>query len=316
MGNRTAQPRGGDVIEITVVKVDDLNLEATVAGTATADGPVKISGVIIVHRGPGYKALLSGAWQNCDPVIYDKLFGAEARSPSECEVKFDLHVRKILAKAVTPVAPALTAGDWTQTAAPNTGAIDSLPRKSEAGPYRLAIRQEFRLRPDSQAAKRNQSSLAAITGKMADALKNPAAATAFQAELLQTTHAIESSATIVVSIGINSASVGITSFKASHTVTQIPGVGLSVSASYVQAATGGDIGASHEMTYVFLDSWAQPAVTKSGDGEEITVKAGLNPKASTLAVQNVTVSIQANSDLAQKVIGLIDWNVLKQLLTP
>jgi len=319
--SQTLQPRGADTIQISIVKMDDLNLEATIAGTATgaAPGPVRITGIVNLHRDTSDQKA-SGAYGSCDPGIHDKLAGAEWRSPSECEVKFDRYIRGVLPSPFARAETALSSGDWEETRQPKFRPITSIARHSEGNPYSLQssqdglIRFQFQLRAGSEPAKRNQAALDAVTQKMADAMKSAAAAEAFTAELTKVAHAAEGSGKIAVTVGINSASFGMVNFQGAFTASQIPGVGYSLAVPYVQSRGGGDISGSHETTYIFLGVWAPATSIRSGSTEDITVKAGLNPQAPTLSVQNVWVEIQANAQLAQKVIGLVDWTALKQLL--
>jgi len=318
--NQTVQPRGADAINITIVKMDDLNLEANISGTATGAAPVGITGVVKIHRDTSDQKL-SGAYGNCDPGIHDKLVGAEWRSPSECEGKFDRWIREALPGPFARVEAALTQGDWEETRKPKFNPITSIARRSESNPYNLQssqdglIRFQFQLRPGSEQEKRNKAAVEAVTQKMADAMKSVAAAEAFTAELTRATHAAEGSGKTAVTIGINAGSFGIVNFQGTYTASQIPGAGYSLTVPYVQSRGGGDIGGSHETTYVFLGVWAPATSTKSGGSDtNIAVKASLNPKAPTLSVQNIWVEIQANAELAQKVIALIDWTALKQLL--
>jgi hypothetical protein len=310
---QTLQPKGADAITITIVRMDDLSIEANIEGTATGAGSMRITGVIKIHRDVSDQKV-GGTYLNCDPGIHDKLAGAEFRSPSECEVKFDFHVRQALAGAFTHTAAALTQGDWEQVRQPNLEAITSLPRQTEHSPYRLDLSYQFRLWPGSEQARRNQAALDALTPKMVEAIKSAAAASAYQAELTKLTHATEGSGTIRIDIGINLASKGIVNFEGTYTTAQIPGVGYSLTAPYVQSRSGGDFSGSHETTYIFLGDWTPATSAKSGSGENILVKANLNPAAPTLAVQNMCVEIQANAELAQRVIGLVDWSALRQLL--
>ena len=320
--NQTVQPRGADAIEIKIIRMDDLNLEANIAGTATGagPGPVRITGVIKIHRDTSDQKV-SGTYGNCDPGIHDKLVGAEWRSPSDCEVKFDRYVRDALPRSFARVETALTQGDWEETRKSKFNPITSIARHSENNPYNLQssrdglIRFQFQLRPGSEPEKRNQAALDAVTQKMADAMKSAAAAEAFTAELTKATHAAEGSGKIAIAVGINSGSFEIVNFEGTYAASQISGVGYSLTVPYVQSRGGGGIGGSHETTYVFLGVWAAATSTKSGSSDtNIVVRASLNLNAPTLSVQNIWVEIQANAELAQKVIGLVDWNALKQLL--
>ena len=314
--NQTAQLKGSDAIEITLTRMDDLNIEASVSGTATLgeNAAVKIGGTLKIHRDAA-NAPVGGAFGDCDPVVHDRLAGAEWRSATECEIKFDTQVREALRNALKPLESGL-GGDWEETARPKTDAIYSIPRQSEKAPFQLeqAVRLEFRLRSGSAQAQRNQAAIDAVTKHMADAMKSVEAAKAFESELTVATHAAEASGHIAVSVRINLPSLGIENFKGTHTDAQIPGVGYSIGVPYVQARTGGDIGASHQTTYVLLGGWSPATGVKSGEGERINTRSNLGPRGANLTVQNIEVEIEAGPELAKQAIGLIDWNAMRQLL--
>jgi hypothetical protein len=313
--HQSIHPAGADSIQISVIKIDDLNLEANISGAATGTTPFKISGTIKLHRDAANYPV-SGTWLNCDPVVHDKFAGAQNRSASDCEVKFDLHVRQALAQAFAPVVAEFSTGDWTQTRQANMGPVDSLSRKTEKLLFRFdpsslagAFRLEFRVKANSAQAQRNDAALQALSKKMAEVMKNPAAFPDYQAQLTETTRASEGSSVIAITVSVNAESIAIENFKGNFTDAKLPGGAYLVSVPYAQAHTGGDITASHEVTYAFFGPWSPATGT-----QRVTVKGALKPGAPTLFIQNICVEIQANPELAKKVAGLIDVNALQQLL--
>lgn len=318
--NQSIRLDRADAIEVSVIKMDDLNLEARISGTATGAAQFRISGVVKLHRDAANYPV-TGTYMNCDPVVHDKFAGAQNRSPSECEVKFDSHVRESLAQAFAPVVTVFSDGDWAQTRKANMGPIDSLSRKTEKSPFRFdasslagSFRLEFRVRPESAQAQRSQATLEAFSKKMAEAMKSPAAAVAFQTELAEATRAIEGSSVIAITVGVNAESIGIANFRGSFTDAKLPVGAYLVTVPYAQAHTGGDITASHETTWAFLGPWSSATATKSGEGQSIKVKSALKPGAPTLSIQNIYMEIQANAELAKKIVALVDWKAMQQLI--
>jgi len=137
---QSAQLRGSDTITVTITKMDSLTLEATFTGTATGTGPLTISGVLKLHRAATAEKP-TGTFGNCDPQIYDRLAGAEWRSPSDCEVKFDAYVRKGLTAAIQPAIDALTAQGWNITSAVEAQSLTSIPRHTEDKPFQMTEQQ-------------------------------------------------------------------------------------------------------------------------------------------------------------------------------
>lgn len=269
----------------------------------------------------------TGTFGNCDAQIHDKLVGAEWRSPSDCEVKFDAYARKGLTAALQPVIDNLTALGWGVTGEVEAQSLTSIPRHTADKPFQLAEQQLHQggaffvtlgLDKSSPIFAQYDQAVQAAGTKFAAALKsmNAADGVAAQNALSDATKAEAEHTEIHISVSINSSSVGITDFKGGHTVTTLPTGGFAVSAPYVQAPTGGDITAAQRVTYVFLGPFTPPTAAGPGTGgENIQVKGSLSsapPK--LLTVQSVVIRIQTGTDLAKQVMQLIDWNAIKNLM--
>ena len=267
-------------------------------------------------------ALMSGTFGDCYPHIVDKLVGAEWRSPSPCEVKFDSYVLAGLVPVAAPVVSAMTAAGWRETKQPRLDAIDAIARHSEKKPFELVNRgggafdYAFALGQSSPEYQRlNQAAMDAMQKAMGQALKGGAAGPPGSMEAAQAAaRALQEGTSLDVSIIINEASFGETNFKGGHTVRPLPGGGFSLEVPYAQPPTGGGEDAAVRVTYVFLGAWGAPPASTTGGGDEtISVKGALNP-AKLLAVQNVRVRIQGGVEQTQKVMQLMDWNALRQLI--
>ena len=321
-----AELRGSDLITVTITKMDNLALEGAFSGSLTGTAPLRITGTIKLHRdAPANKP--TGTFGNCDPVIHDKLAGAEWRSPSECEVKFDAYVRKGLTAVLQPVIGYLTAHGWGVTTQVEVQPLTSIPRHTEAKPFQLNEQQMHQsgafyvslgLDKNSPVFRQYDQPVQVAMQNFGATLKSmdPAEMTAAQERLHEATKAEEEHTSCTISIAINQAGVGISSFKGGHTVTPLPRGGFAVSAPYVQAPTGGDMGAAQRVTYVFLGPFTPPAPSGPGTlDENITVKGTLSlAPAKLLSVQNIRIRIQTGAEMAQQVINLIDWSALQQLM--
>ncbi|MGD0829571.1 MAG: hypothetical protein ABR907_01425 [Terracidiphilus sp.] len=323
---QSAQLRGSDLITVTITRMDSLTLEGSFVGTVTGSSPLKIAGAIKLHRdAPAEKP--TGTFGNCDPRIYDKLAGAEWRSPSECEVNFDAYVRKELTVALAPVIAGLAAHGWSVTSKVEGQSLTSIPRHTETRPFQLTEQQmhqggvfyvSLALDKNSPDYAQYDQPVQAAMQRFGAALKsmNAAQMAAAQAALQDASRAQEEHTTIGIRVGINEASVGISNFKGGHTVTPLSGGGFAVSAPYVQPATGGDVSGAQRVTYVFLGAFTPPAPSGPGTADEnIQVKGALSlAPAKLLAVQNIHIRIQTGTNLAQQIVKLIDWNALRLLM--
>ena len=269
----------------------------------------------------------TGPFGTCDPVIHDQLAGAEWRSPSECEVKFDSYVRNGLTVALQPVVDNLTANRWTMARQVELQSLTSIPRHTETKPFQLNEQQmhqngafylEFTLDQNSPVFQQYDQTVQTEMEKLGDALKsmNAANMTAAQNALQDATKAEVEHTSIRISVSVNSDSVGVSSFKGGHTVTTLPGVGFAVSAPFVQAPTGGDISAAQRVTYVFLGPFTPPPPTgPTTSDEDFQVRGRLSfATGRLLSVQNICIRIQTGTDLAQQIIQLIDWSTLEKLM--
>ena len=269
----------------------------------------------------------TGTFGNCDSVIHDKLAGAEWRSPSDCEVKFDAYVRTGLTAAMQPVIDNLTAQGWGVTGEVEAQSLTSIPRHTADKPFQLAEQQMHQggaffvtlgVDKNSPVFAQYDQAVQAAMAKFGAALKsmNAADGVAAQNALADATKAEAEHTEIHIGVSINSSSAGIANFKGGHAVTKLPTGGFAVSAPYVQAPTGGDVTAAQAVTYVFLGPFTPPAATGPGGGDEnIQVKGSLSSApAKLLSVQSVVLRIQTGTDLAKQVMQLIDWNAIKNLM--
>ena len=318
----SAQLDRADALTVTVLRMEDRDLEVRIDGVASKLGdtqrtpgrmPVQISGNILLHRDSAPAPLLTGPYLNCDNVIHDKLVGAESRSPSECEVKFDAVVRRLMEDAFNRVLSSLTAANWILEQPPAPGPITDVARHTEGSPYRLESAHQggyhftLRLNPSSEPYQRYQA-------QMQQAMQKAAAGGSVE-ELGRAAREMQGATLITVSAMINESSTAFVNFKAEHTLLQIPGAAWAVSAPFVQSPSGGDIGGSQEVAYVFLGPWGAPTIEKLGDGgERIGIAASVDKAAPLLAVQNIRIRIQANAALREAIVKQIDWTVLRALL--
>jgi len=322
-----ASPRHDDAVTLTITRMDESTLEARLSGTVTGDGPIQLQGTISLRRAGTRKMLASGTYRDCDPTVYEKMVGAEDRSASECESKFDAHVRETLLQAFAPVVSGLTAGSWTVDKSPKMGPVTQMARHTESKPYQLnstfqgAFAMELALSPDSPAFQRTMQAYQEAMDKMkqqvADQMKNGGARNPQAAQqMAQSIAALADNSKIRISVVINFGSIGVVNFKGAHTVDPLPGGGSVVFVPGAQPSTGGGPDAGEAMTWVLLGSWATVQSRSLGaDGEHLDVKGGMSPAKPPLAVQNVWVRIRTSKELAAQVIAKTDWEKIRGLVT-
>jgi hypothetical protein len=325
--SRAAAPHDSDVVTVTITHMDDTSLEAHLSGTATAEGKVSFEGTLSVRRTGAHPVASTGAWHDCDPQIHDKMVGAEDRSPSECEVKFDQHVRQELERAFAPLIAKLEQGDWSVSRQPEVGPVQAMARHSEKSPYHLdsaaggAFHIELGLKQDSGEYQRRadayQKAMAKMNEQVAEAMKNggPAAGQKTMDELARSVAAQVDNMNVKISVGINAGSMGAVNFAGTHDATTLPGGGTVVYIPAAQPSTGGGSDSGEVMTWVLIGPWKQVASKSLGsDGEHIDSNGGLVPGKPTLAVQNVWVHIRAGKDMTEQVIQKVEWDKIRALV--
>lgn len=307
-----------DSVTFTIKRFDDLNFEATFSGTTTdaqtGAGPVQISGTIGLHR-LKHVELHTGGWVDCDPVIHDAYALVIPRSASECEVKYDLHAREALNKALEPVIAAMEAQQWILKAQTNLKPVDNEMRGSETAPYKASAGLDFYLDRSSPVYQHNQQVLEDASAKMkaqlngANAMSNPQLMQNMAKQIADNSLPT----TFRLNTLINEPQTEVVNFSTKHIVTQIPGVGTEISFDDAQPPTGGSDGAP--VTWVLVGSWQPPVFEPLGDGSEKAVfHGGLNAAKPLLSAQNYSLAIYATREQAEKVIGLVDWAPIRTLL--
>jgi len=305
--NHGAQPYDTDAITITVTAIDALTIKASIAGTVTGDAKVAITGTIAIHRNAAPAPVLTGGSADCDRVVHDKLVGAQNRSPSECEVRFDALVRQAEHTAFAGVIAALAEEHWvvrTETAVAPTQGVGRHTQEHLYSPdnYDLSLA----LDPKSDAAQayvKRLKDLYATTGKS----DGPPWVAMREAQ---------ADGLITVSVHVNVLSYGFASFVAAHTVLQVPGAAYALASSQVQSASGGGPeGAVPLKTFIYLGKWAPATFEKSSSGSErARTKSTADPAAPVLSVQAFVIAIECNAALRDAVLKHMDFAPLRSLL--
>jgi hypothetical protein len=316
-GKQTLVLGKANAVTVTITRFDDLSFEATVTGTTTVletgAGPVQISGTISLHR-TAHAEKRSGSWIECDPVIHDAYATVIPRSASECETKYDLHVRQALNQALEPVIRAMEAKQWVLRVYPDLKLVDNEMRGSETSPYEAGATLDFYLARSSPVWQHNQQVLDDATAKMKTQLNG---ASAYSNPELMKKMAMEMAANTLptafsLKTLINLPNAEVVNFSTRHTVAELPGIGTEIYFEDGQPPTGGGEGAP--VTWVLVGSWLPPVFEPLGDHEKAVFKGGLNPAKPLMSAQNYHVTIYATREIAQEVIKLIDWAPVKGLL--
>lgn len=265
----------------------------------------------------------SGTYKDCDPTIHDKLVGAEYRSPSECEVKFDTDLRQALTAALQPAIRALTAKGWVLDSSQRPlRPITGVGRHTEKNPFRpdftdgRGFQVSLHLPPGHPDAARyaqmNEQAMQSFSAALASG--NMQAAESAKAGIDKAARLVQGATTIRISIPVNHPLGEEFNFAPAHTALTVPGAAYAVRFPMAQSAGGGGADASLEASFVFLGVWATPAITHNSDGETIHLNARFNRAITPLAAQTLELRIEANAALADEVLHNMDFAPLNSLL--
>jgi hypothetical protein len=260
---------------------------------------------------------------DCDRVVHDKLVGAQNRSPSECEVKFDLQLREAEHQTFVRAVAALAQDLWIIKSETPVKAITGVARNTEkqlfrqgatnGGGYELALA----LDPASAKAQTFAARWHEADDKVSEEVKatGKADGPAFVA-FMKLNAEIAAASKITATVSVNVQAHEFVSFTAEHSLLQVPAATYSVTAPRVQALSGGDAGSAGPATFIYLGKWQPPAFEKLSDGGERTrVKSTIEVTASSpLSVQTVIIRLESSAALRDSLLANIDLGPLRALL--
>ncbi|HEY8690498.1 MAG TPA: hypothetical protein VIM07_14780 [Chitinophagaceae bacterium] len=303
-----AQPEGDQQVIVKVEKITDDNISGNISGLIS-DGKdvIKINGHFSLAKKAAKPTAKSTSltFKDCDNVIHDKLTGAQDRSPTDCEVKYDLEVKSAFQKAFENVVSGFQNNHWLVTKITTLDPVTGVPRAFDNSSFLGDYNIELEVGPENdQYASYNKSYQELLNGGSQDIKK-------IQDFMKQMNGAIR----IKIYARVNSTYSSITIFKDGHKMLKALGAAYVIESSYVQSAGGGGIDASLDATFIFIGNWNPPVIRKDSDGgEEIKVPPVIVKSGTNLSVKNISIRMECNSELAEKILKEIDFTKLTSLL--
>src|ERR1035437_1664685 len=303
-----AQPEGDQQVIVKVEKITDDNISGNISGLIS-DGRdiIKINGHFSLAKkaAKSISKSTSLTFKDCDNAIHDKLTGAQDRSPTECEVKYDLEVKTAFQKAFENVVSGFQNNHWLVTKITTLDPVTGVPRAFDNSSFLGDYNIELEVGPENdQYAAYNKSYQESLNGGSQDIKK-------IQDFMKQMKGAIR----IKIYARVNSTSSSITIFKDGHKMLKAPGAAYVIESSYVQTGGGGGIDDSINADFIYMGNWKAPVIVKDSDGgETIKVMPIIVKSATNLSVKNVTIRIECNSELAEQILKGIDLSKLTSLL--
>jgi hypothetical protein len=300
-------------LRLTVTKIDPLNVSFSVEGTVKEDGKdVDVSGSFKLKKS-AVISLRTANYHDCDNIIYDKLTGAENRSPSECEVKFDMDVKTAFSEAFEKAINVLVEKrHFKLRSITELVPIEGAYRGTEKYPSRLGtFSAELQLDPESEEGKEWYKKMNDASEEIKAAGPSPQ----LMEKLMKLGYTMKANTEIYIVASINSEGGGQGDYKSEHKLLQLPGAVFAVQGSHVQARSGGGIDNSLDVTSFYMGRWKPGTIQKDSDGgSQATTVGYFDKSASLLSVQNISVRLECSAELANEIIQNIDMQKLKSVL--
>jgi len=249
----------------------------------------------------------------CNNVINNKLDPVGVmRSPSECEVLFDHHVRVTFDEAFSNLF-FRKGGDWAANEVPNLDQINAVGKGTEIQCFRLKDTDKGDFNFDMQAHPTSPDRIA--WAKRYDSLTHLSSGPVAYEKLRQFLYDAKTSTRIVLYTEINAVSASMTFYKGGHEILKIPNTFFVIRGPYVAANTGGGEDNVTEACLVLIGKWKSANVKKESDGTFSFQTDGLATNASPhLRVQNIYMRIECNKEMQDRLLKEIDFAKLNELL--
>lgn len=270
---------------------------------------MKVDGTFNLKKITPSKKLVNSSYKDCDNVVHDKLSGAEGRSPSECEAKYDLDVRTVIHDAIPAAIEKLQKDGWEIQNQTDLMPLFIVGRGSEKDIFKTDYNVSLQASPTSAVYTSYQKKFSDYSQKVSSGNKEDI--NAFMNFAREMNAGIKAD----ISFSVNNHGMSFGNFKGGANVTRLSSGIYKIESPYVQARTGGGPESSVDGTFLLIGNWKQPVIKNLGEGEqEVSATAILSPSLSHLAAQNIFIRIECNHALADEIIRNIDLQKLQTLL--
>lgn len=322
MADGSGGPPENDVagVRVSFLKFDNQNLHLDLSGTTNGpNGAVPVSGKIRLTKKSSPQKITNQtlAGTPCDNTIYNKLFGASNRSPTECEIAFDKKVKTTIQEAFAGAIGNFKSSGWLVAEETEIKPLEGINEGSEdyfsrTGDY------EIKLQMDPSSA-----SYAPLLKKFEEATENVRNISDYNSDdakkkmehLMVVTYEVQNATTISIRASINHEGYDVGTFKAEHHVLPVKGIAYTIQASHASSLTGGGAENARDVTCAYIGKWSVPSVEKHDDGGDNTsLKTLFDQNASHLTVQSMIIRIECNASIAGEILKKLDIAKLNSLV--
>lgn len=305
-------PEDEDEIRVKVIRMDETTLLAEISGIATShNNKIKVSGIVNLKK-PSVKKIASASYKDCDNVVHDKLTGAQNRSATECEQKFDLDVKTAMYQSIQKSIAHLEANGWLVKSLTELKPVEGVDRSSGKYMTKLgSFEAELQLDPSSPAGQQWYK-------KSKDAMEAAQASGPSKESMdkfLKIGYEIRNNTNISLQFSINHEQMLVSDYKSEHKLLQVPGAAYAIQLAHAPARTGGGEENALDVTEIFFGRFRPGLLQKEDDGgSSVSVNGYFNRNASLLSVQNLRLRIEASAPLADQLLKDLDTTKLVSLI--
>jgi hypothetical protein len=308
-----AAPSADQQITIHINAISEAELIADVSGNiGTGNDVIAVAGNIHLKK-PAGKPLFTSPYKDCDNIIHDKFPGAQNRSPSECEIKFEMDTRKKVLAAFAPAFQWLQKNKWNTVSFPDTLPITGVARQSEKAPFQSSYELKFQLSSTSagyvtytRQSEEIATELQASHEKGDDMKPVIAKAAAIGKEITENTN-------VSVYVYTNVDNAGLNTFKTPITITRLSANALKLYAKDAQALSGGGEENAVSTTLLLIGKWKQPVIEKNDEGETVRTTANIEYTVSNLRNQVIIVRVEGSKSITDELLNRVDMDTIMAL---
>ncbi len=312
----------GDSAVTQVLELTDTNLKLRIKGTGTlgerrdhGESATQFEAVINLRRTPFVRLPLSRVFgEACDPTLYDRTAGAEFRSVTDCEIKFERHVRHGYADVLQPTIEEFEKMGWNifkrPSMEPRTDRGMGRSRHQRALEIGGQLDLELDRRSNEEEAeyreKRQQEVLSKYSGDMDRQVK----------ELMAVQQEIKANDVINISLATNPAvaAADAISYRKPLTTYPIAGGGFAFGTNDANDNEEGQTRLSPNKTFLYLGPIKQTTVKNSDGSSTVNIRPVFDAKAPLTAAQAIKITIECKPELAAAVIAKLDIHKLQDLV--
>jgi hypothetical protein len=311
----------GDSAVTQVLELTDTNLKLRIKGTGTlgerrdhGESTVQFETVINLKRTPFVRLPLSQVFgEACDPTFYDKTAGAEYRSVTDCEIKFERHVRHGYTDALQPTIEEFEKMGWNIFKQPSME-----PRTDRGGMSRSRHQTPLVIggQLDLELDRRSNEEEAVYKKKRQQEVLSRYSMDRQVKELMAVQQEIKANDVINISLATNPAveAADAISYRKPLTTYPIAGGGLAFGTNDADDDEEGQTRLSPNKTLLYLGPIKQTTVKNSDGSSTVNIRPVFDAKAPLTAAQVIEITIECKPELAAAVIAKLDIHKLQDLV--